>query len=435
MSRGRRFILPVLAAAFLALLATACGRDETTSGGGTPTPAPIVYNFGLNSELVVGDGEADNVSAIAFAPDGRIFYAVQFSGEDPNYFGLVRVIGADGKLQEEPFASISVANYLGLDWGLTGLALDPNFEQNHYVYTFHTAVAGTNIGRPTILRFTDSNGIGTEQTVITNDFPDTFPNTQGYNANGEIHFGPDGYLYASVGDYDQGTRKPEDGGHPDVVPGHGTPIGKLLRMNKEDGSAAPGNPFAADAQADPRIFATGFREPFPFMFDAQGNIFGTDNTPYSCEELNLIQAGADYGWPSTMVFPFDDCAAGSGMQPIQNFAREGQQPGGFLSFVESQGMAFLADSAYEQLPDSLLVCQSEKSVIQNFVSGGAIREFTMKGTSVASTSIVVNDCFGDVAVRGGEVYYATRTEIRKLIEGSEAPATTRGTQAPPPLSS
>lgn len=435
MTLGHRFPFLFLAVAFLVLLIAACGGDDASTNSGTPTPAPIVYNFGLSSELVVGDGQANNVSAIAFAPDGRIFYAEQFTGDGADSFGIVRVIGADGVLQNEPFASISVANYLGLDWGLTGLALDPDFEENGYVYTFHTAVAGTNIGKPTLLRFTDENGIGTEQTIITNDFPDTFINFQGYNANGEIHFGPDGFLYASVGDYDQGTAKPENGGQPELVSSLATPIGKLLRLNKSDGSAAPGNPFAADPTADPRIFATGFREPFPFTFDNSGNIFGTDNTPDTCEELNQIEAGGDYGWPSSWVFPFADCAVGSGTQPINNFAREGQEPGGFLSFVESQGINFLTGSTYPQLADSLLVCQSEKSVVQGFVSNGALRQFTMAGATVSSSSVVVNDCRGEVIANAGEVFYSTRTEIRKLIEASEAPPTSPGTQIPPPISS
>ena len=192
-----------------------------------------------------------------------MFFAQQFAGEAGDQ-GVIRVIGTDGVLQNEPFASISVANYLGLDWGLTGLALDPDFSTNNYVYAFYTAVAGDNIGKPTLVRFTDSNGIGTEQTVISNDFPDMYPNFQGYNANGEIHFGPDGYLYASIGDYDQGTSKPEVGGHPDQVKSLATPIGKLLRMDKTDGSAPSDNPFANDPDADPRIFAYGFRGPFPF---------------------------------------------------------------------------------------------------------------------------------------------------------------------------
>jgi len=434
MTRGYRFPFLFLIVATTLLAAAACGGDDTTSNGGTPTPAPIVYNFGLNSEVVVGNGDADNVSAIVFAPDGRIFYAEQFSGDGADSFGLVRVIGADGVLQDEPFASISVANYLGLDWGLTGLALDPDFEENGFVYTFHTAVAGDNIGKPTILRFTDDNGIGTEQTIISNDFPDTFAGFQGYNANGEIHFGPDGFLYASVGDYDQGTADVSRGGQPEVVTSMSTPIGKLLRLSKEDGSAAPGNPFISNAEADPRIFAHGFREPFPFTFDSNGNIWGTDNTPDTCEELNLITAGGDYGWPTGWTFPFAECSAGSGTDPVSNFARDGRQPGDFLSFVESQGINFLTDSAYSQLADSLLVCQSEKSVVQDFVRNGAIRQFTMSGNTVASSSIVVNDCRGEVAVNGGEVFYATRTEIRKLIEGSAAPATTPATQIPPPIS-
>ncbi|MEK7247133.1 MAG: PQQ-dependent sugar dehydrogenase, partial [Chloroflexota bacterium] len=339
-------------------------------------------------------------------------------------------------LQNEPFASISVANYLGLDWGLTGLALDPDFSTNNYVYAFYTAVAGDNIGKPTLVRFTDSNGIGTEQTVISNDFPDTYPNFQGYNANGEIHFGPDGYLYASIGDYDQGTSKPEVGGHPDQVKSLATPIGKLLRMDKTDGSAPSDNPFANDPDADPRIFAYGFRDPFPFAFDSVGNIYGTDNTPDTCEEVNLIEAGQDYGWPSAWVFPFADCSVGVGTQPIYSFARDGAQPGDFLSFVESQGLNFLTGSSYSQLPDSLLVCQSEKSVVREITSPGALRQMTMASAeAVASSAIVVNDCRGEVAVNDGVVYYTTKTEIRKLIEAQAAPASSTGNAIPAPAGS
>lgn len=431
---GYRLPLLFLTAALLLLFAVACGGDDGTTVG-SPTPPPTVYNFGLNSEVVAGDGNADNVSAIAFAPDGRMFYAQQFAGEAGDQ-GVIRVIGADGVLQNEPFASISVANYLGLDWGLTGLALDPDFATNRYVYAFYTAVAGDNIGKPTLIRFTDSNGIGTEQTVISNDFPETFPNFQGYNANGEIHFGPDGYLYASIGDYDQGTSKPEVGGHPDQVISLSTPIGKLLRMDKTDGSAPPGNPFAGDPEADPRVFAYGFRDPFSFAFDSVSNIYGTDNTPDTCEELNLIKAGESYGWPSEWVFPFADCAAGSGTQPIYNLSRDGTQPGDFLSFVESQGLNFLTGSSYSQLGDSLLVCQSEKSVVRDVASPGALRQITMASAeTVASSAIVVNDCRGEVAVNDGVVYYTTKTEIRKLIEAQAAPASSTGNAIPAPVGS
>ena len=309
MTGGYRLPFLFLFLALTTTLAVSCGGDDVPSDTG---PAGPVYSFSLDSQVIVGNGNADNVSAIAFAPDGRMFYAQQFAGDNGDT-GIIRVVLADGSLQQAPFTTISVANYLGLDWGLTGLALDPDFATNHYVYAFYTAVAGDKIGKPTLVRFTDSNGTATEETVISADFPPSYPGHEGYNLNGDIHFGPDGFLYLSIGDYDQGTADPAKGGHPEVVSDLSTPIGKMLRVNKADGSAAPDNPFVNQASADPRVFAYGFREPFPFTFDATGaNIYGTDNTTDTCEEINIITAGQSYGWPGGWVFPFADCTVGPG---------------------------------------------------------------------------------------------------------------------------
>lgn len=433
MTRGYRF--PLLFLILLAALAltVACGDDESSS---SPTPSGPTYAFGLSSELVVGNGDADNVSAIAFAPDGRMFYAQQFAG-DTGTQGVIRVMQADGTLQSTPFATLTVANHLNLDWGLTGLALDPDFATNHYVYAFYTADQGDGSGEPTLVRFTDANGTATDQTTISDNFPPTFAKHEGYNANGDIHFGPDGYLYVSIGDYDQGTADPADGGHPELIQDLSTPIGKMLRISKEDGSAAPDNPFVDQAADDPRVFAYGFREPFPFTFDSAGAIYGTDNTPVTCEELNLIAAGQDYGWPTGWTFPFDNCAAGQGTQPVYNFARDDEQPNAFLSFAESQGISFLTGSTYSQLKDSLLVCQSEKSLVQNLPSPGAIRQIVLDASgAVTSSTIIVNDCKGEVIAHEGVVYYATQTEIRKLIDAPAGSSPTPGNnQVPPPLPS
>jgi glucose/arabinose dehydrogenase len=432
MTGGYRFPLLFLFLILILTLAVACGDDESTS---SPTPSGPTYAFGLSSEVVAGEGNADNVSAIAFAPDGRIFYAQQFGGDTGNT-GAIRVIQADGTVQSAPFATVTVANHLNLDWGLTGLALDPDFATNHFVYAFYTADQGDGSGKPTLVRFTDANGTATDQTTISDDFPVTFAKHEGYNANGDIHFGPDGYLYVSIGDYDQGTAKPEEGGHPELVADLSTPIGKMLRISKEDGSAAPDNPFVGQEGADPRVFAYGFREPFPFTFDAAGSVYGTDNTPVSCEELNVIGSGAFYGWPEGWAFPFDNCAIGQGTQPVYNFARGDQQPNAFLSFAESQGISFLAGSKYKQLGDSLLVCQSEKSLVQDVTSPGAIRQIVLDSSgAVTSTAIVVNDCKGEVIAHNGAVYYATQTEIRKLIDAPAGGSPTITGQQPPPLSS
>jgi glucose/arabinose dehydrogenase len=423
--KRRAALALTLLAAFLLAVTAACGSSSTST---SDSSAPK-FAFGLSAQVVASGADAASVRAMEFAPDGRMFYAEQFSGD-------IRIVLADGTLQPTPFATLQAANSLDLDWGLTGLALDPQFATNHFVYAFYTAPVGDNIGKPTIVRFTDTNGTGQDQLVISSDFPQTFPNHQGYNANGEIHFGPDGFLYASVGDYDQGSADPAQGGHPEVVGDLSSPIGKLLRLNKADGSAAPGNPFAAQAGADPRVFAYGFREPFSFTFDpVSASIYGTDNTPDTCEELNVIAAGQSYGWPTGWTFPFADCTSGQGAQPIYNFAREGQSPGDFLSFVETQGISFLKNSTYSQLTDGLIVCESQKSVLKDasgkdVVSPGALLRFVFSApTTVASSDIIVPDCKGDAYAHNGVVYYSDATQLLKLTE-STGPGNNQ--QAPPP---
>jgi hypothetical protein len=423
---NRRALTALLLITILLLaVSVACGSSDDDNSG------KPVFAFGLDAQVLASGADATAVRAMEFAPDGRIFYAEQFSsgGTGGVSTAIIRIINQDGTLQAPPFATLQVANYLDLDWGLTGIALDPEFSTNHYVYAFYTAPVSENVGKPTIVRYTDSNGTGTEQRVISDDFPETFANKQGYNANGEIHFGPDGFLYASVGDYDQGTAKPEEGGHPELVNDNKSPVGKMLRLNKADGTAAPGNPFEGQADADARVFASGFREPFSFTFDpATGAIYSTDNTTVSCEELNVITAGKNYGWGTMGDFPFANCAAGSGTQPIYNLSREGTQPGDFLSFVEVQGLTVLKGSTYTQLTDGIVACESQKSVVQEKTSPGALVRMSITGTTVSATDIIVRDCKGTAFVHNGEIYYSNGTQLMKLVQAAVA----SGDQQAPP---
>ena len=370
------FALAVAVSALLSL-ATACGGESNP--------------FGAKSELVTA---ADHPAAMAFAPDGQLFYAEQFTGN-------IRVVTAEGELLEEPFAHVDVALYL--EWGLTGLAVDPDFETNHYVYAFFTELVDpdTPIGRPVIVRFTEEDGRGVDPEVIVDDLPETLPATPGFNASGSIHFGPDGFLYASLGDYDT----------PQLVQDLSTPEGKMLRVDKEDGSPAEDNPFADDPEADPRIFAYGFREPFDFAVHPEtGQIYGSDNTPVSCEELNLIEAGANYGWPDVGEFPFTDCLAGEGTQAIHFFAQEEMQPGDFLSFVVVSGLEFASGDVYPLLGDSLLVCESETRLMRRLVLSEANFD------QVTEDDVVLEDCDMDIAISpDGIIYYSNETEIRRLV--------------------
>ena len=380
----RRLVFPTaFVVLFLSFAASACGS------GGNPS--------GVESERVTA---ADHAAAMAFAPDGRLFYAEQFTG-------AIRVVSPEGELQEKPFVQVEVATYLNLEWGLTGLALDPDFETNRYVYAFFTEVVEpeTPVGKPVIVRFTDRDNEGVDPKVIVNDLPETLPAHPGFNANGRIHFGPDGFLYISLGDYDA----------PELVQNLSIPVGKLLRVDKRDGSSAPGNPWVDDRAADPRIFAYGFREPFDFAFHPEtGAIYGTDNTTVSCEELNLIERGANYGWPEVGEFPYSDCEAGTGTKAIHFFVKEGMQPGDFLSMVVVSGLDFASADVYPLLGDSLLICESEtKQLLRRLVLSGPDLD------QVTADDVVAEDCELDVAVSpDGIIYYSNADEIRRLASKS-----------------
>jgi len=460
-----------LPAALLATVAlAACG------GGGDGDEA---LPFGLISQSVT---PASQVSDIVFAPDGRIFFAEQYTGN-------IRIVNVDGTVQAEPFAKLEVANWLDLDWGLTGLALDPDFDSNGYVYAFYSepatpqqapsAATGTEspslsptpagqtvepspsaspapapattgvpqlptplapgqtnvpavtaapstpgptqprpVAQPVLVRFTDRDGKGEERTVISADFPVTAQDKAGYNANGNIHFGPDGMLYLSVGDYDYGAAN-------GLVQDLASPIGKLLRIDPATGGAPADNPFADDGEADPRVFAYGFRDPFDFAFDPGSEaIYGTDNTPVTCEELNIIRAGQDYGWPDVGGFPFSDCEFGDQVRAIHFFARQGKQRGEFISFVEVAGLAFAPGSRYPALGDSLFVCEGHRSLVDQKESPGVLRRLVLSGDSqISGDDVITKDCKGDVSAGlDGTIYYANATEILRLLPGATGSA-------------
>jgi glucose/arabinose dehydrogenase len=372
----------------LAVLAFACGGEDDGDSNGSA--------FAVKSELVASIGIID---ALAFAADGRLFLA-------DHWGGTVRVVSAEGELLPDPVFQFGVA--AGPEWGFTGLALDPEFESNHYIYGYFTEFVDqpANIARPIVVRFTEEDNKGSDPQVIVGDLPDT-RDKQPFNANGSIHFGPDGLLYLTVGDFDvpqlqgpMGKPSPQD---------LGTPMGKMLRVNKEDGSAPAENPFVAEPGADPRIFAYGFRENFYFTFRPEsGQIYGTDNTSITCEELNVISSGGNYGWPNAGEWPYFDCFAAGDTLAIHFFtANEDLKPGDFGSSVGSRGMAFVSKDVYPLLGDGLLICAGPK--MHRVLLSGADFDH------VDDDDIVVEDCGRDIAVSPeGIVYYANDTEVRRL---------------------
>ncbi len=242
---------------------------RVTFGGSQALPAGF-------SRTTVTNALAATPTSIAVAPDGRIFVSEQT--------GALRVI-KNGVLLAQPFAVLAVdANGEG---GLLGIAFDPDFVANGWIYLYHTVAAGGTHNR--ISRFTalgDVAAAGSELVLV--DLPPL--GSSGRHRGGAMKFGPDGLLYVLVGDDGVSAHAPD----------LAVPFGKVLRFHK-DGTIPANNPFYGVTTGLSRaIWARGLRNPFSFDIQlSTGRMHINDVGQSTWEEVNVGRAGANYGWPST----------------------------------------------------------------------------------------------------------------------------------------
>jgi glucose/arabinose dehydrogenase len=219
-------------------------------------------------------------TAMAFAPDGRLFVCLQS--------GQVRVIDKNGVLLANPFVTLSVDS--NGERGLLGAAFDPNFASNHYVYLYYTVPGPPAHNR--ISRFTANGNVAAANSEIVLVDLDNLSNATNHNG-GAIHFGPDGKLYAGVGDNANGANAQSLSNR----------LGKILRVNS-NGTIPPDNPRSfpgiagSTSGANRAIWALGLRNPFTFAFQpGTARIFINDVGQSTWEEINDGVAGSNYGWP------------------------------------------------------------------------------------------------------------------------------------------
>ena len=233
--------------------------------------ARAAFPAGFAPVLVAGG--ISNPTAMAFAPDGRIFICQQT--------GALRVV-KNGALLATPFVSISVNS--NDERGLLGVAFDPNFNTNHFVYVYYTR---SNAANNRVSRFTANGDVavaGSEAVILELD-----PLSNATNHNGgNIQFGLDGKLYVSAGE-NADTSNAQD---------LDTYLGKILRINP-DGSVPSGNPFTTGSAQRMRIWEYGMRNPYTLAIQpGTGKIFVNDVGEHTWEEINDCSVGGgNYGWP------------------------------------------------------------------------------------------------------------------------------------------
>ena len=259
----------LLGAATLALAAgLSCARAQRTLGANDrPALVPRVE--------VVASGLAIPW-ALAFAPDGRLFLT-----ERP---GRVRVV-VNGRLLPDPVATFPVAAAPGRESGLMGLALDPDFRDNGFLYVMYTY---RNDGGPLanrISRLTVQGNTASGETVLLDGIPGG-----AIHDGGRLKFGPAGKLFATTG----------DSGDSSLAQDRNSLAGKILRLNP-DGSIPDDNPFPGSL-----IYTLGHRNAEGLAFQpATGQLFETEHGNVGNDELNAIDAGRNYGWPIVEGDPGD----------------------------------------------------------------------------------------------------------------------------------
>jgi aldose sugar dehydrogenase len=242
--------------------------------------------------------------ALTFTPDGTVLVT-----ERP---GRIRVV-RNGRLEPTPVGSLPVA--AAGEGGLMGLALDPRFGENGYLYVCYTRDKGGDLVNR-LSRLTVRDGRAGDEHVLVGDMAGA-----GVHDGCRVKIGPDRKLYFTMG----------DAGRPQLAQQRDSLNGKILRL-ETDGRVPTDNPFPGSP-----VFSLGHRNPQGLAWDARGRLIEAEHGPsgFPCchDEINLIEPGRNYGWP-------DVYGTSGGGRYIDPLIESG------LSTWAPSGIAILGDQLY-----------------------------------------------------------------------------------------
>ena len=276
-----KLITLIFVTVIMVIILQACSNKVRTQSN-TPTEPTATHSESIsspNNESENQDSEqAKSVAvevfskklnvpwALSFAPDGRLFFTERS--------GVIQVI-SQGVLQEPAYKQIEVSRKG--EAGLLGIAIDPNFKTNQYLYVYHSYRNSNGKLLNKVIRLTDHQITATDPVIII----DQIPGSSIHNG-GRIKFGPDQKLYISTG----------DAGSKSLSQDLNSLAGKILRINN-DGTIPKDNPFENSP-----IYSFGHRNPQGLAWHPKTNqLFATEHGPIGHDEVNLIKPGSNYGWP------------------------------------------------------------------------------------------------------------------------------------------
>jgi aldose sugar dehydrogenase len=254
------------------------GSSSSVGVAGGPAPndgssRSSAASGGIGISSIVQNIESP--SAIDVSKDGRIFFAEKM--------GEIMAMNVDnGKLAGHSILNIGAVQ-LGED-GLLGLALSPNFTEDHLMYAYYTYANGNKIFNRVIMLKEIAGKVVDSKVII-----DAIPAAE-FNNGGRIKFGPDNKLYVSTGDAMM----------PNLAQDLNSLAGKILRINP-DGTIPRNNPVSGSP-----VYAFGFQNVQGLAWHPKTNrLYALDESRSGNDEINMIKPGGNYGWP------IKECALGS----------------------------------------------------------------------------------------------------------------------------
>jgi glucose/arabinose dehydrogenase len=256
-----------LLAASIAAVASGSDRELPPA----PQPAKVVTSGYKVIEIA---RDLNHPWSMAFLADGSILVTERI--------GRLRLI-KDGKLLPQPIGGVPPV-HTGGQAGLFDVVLHPDFAQNHLLYLTYASGTGAANGTQ-VARARFDGGALRDLQVIFKALP--LKDTDNHYG-GRLAFLPDGTFALSIGEGFEYREKAQD---------LTSDLGKIIRLN-DDGTVPHDNPFIGEASVRPEIYTWGHRNPQGLVFDMQrGVLFETEHGPRGGDELNVIVAHRNYGWP------------------------------------------------------------------------------------------------------------------------------------------
>jgi glucose/arabinose dehydrogenase len=278
----RSSILLLTYASFAAFAAPAAAQQKVAFSPTTGFPVapnglhapplpdhPVTYHTAEGQDIVIRvlTRGLKQPWSLAFLPDGNRLVTERG--------GQVRLVHADGSLDPQPVAAPAGVRTGGTN-GLMEVALHPQFAKNHFVYLTYTKQLDDKQSTVALAR-----GVWNGKAIA--ELKDIFVAAPGTGGAARLAFGNDGLLYMTAG-----------GADPQDPTTHG---GKVLRL-RDDGSAAPGNPFASRGGHAAEVYTLGHRNGIGLAARPGTNeIWENENGPNGGDEINVLKPGANYGWP------------------------------------------------------------------------------------------------------------------------------------------